>query len=387
MLRQVRDIPIVTRVALLLCLVLAGCEASDVPAPDRPPHHTLDGFRNPEGSRVAQSTLLGDRLPFFGRMIGRAVNRPTPQLPPDHALTIEQALAGWRALDGRDGVLWLGHACFLVRLGGVTILTDPFLGEVAGPGGIGPRRYVPPGIPVDQLPPVDAVVVSHNHYDHLDAFTVEALPDKHRTVAVVPLGLGDFFRDRGYVNVAELDWHGATKVAGVTVTALPAIHFSRRGPFDLRKTLWMSYGLEANGRRIYHSGDTGYGPVFADEIGQRYPPFDLALVAIGAYEPQVIMRTHHVTPEEAVQLGRDIKARALVGMHWGTIVLTEEPILEPPLRFRAAGRAAGYPEAAIWVLKIGEARPAPWIAPRAAAAGEDVLRAISRHDGVSRVRK
>jgi N-acyl-phosphatidylethanolamine-hydrolysing phospholipase D len=371
---------LLTCIALLLCvLALAACEASSVPAPGKPPHHTLDGFRNPEGSRDAQSTLLGDRLPFFGRMIGRAFNRPQPEVLPYHALTVEQALAGWRAFDGRDGVLWLGHASFLVRLGGITILTDPFLGEVAGPG-IGPRRYVPPGIPVEQLPPIDAVVVSHNHYDHLDAFTVEALPDKHRTVAVVPLGLGAFFRDRGYVNVVELDWHGTTQVGSVTVRALPAIHFSRRGPFDLRRTLWMSYALEANGRRIYHSGDTGYGPVFLDEIGKRYPPFDLALVAIGAYEPQVIMRTHHVTPEEAVQLGRDIGARALVGMHWGTIVLTEEPPFEPPVRFRAAGRSAGYSEDSIWLLKIGEARLAPWVAARAAASdGEGVAPAVGRH--------
>jgi L-ascorbate metabolism protein UlaG (beta-lactamase superfamily) len=350
----------------LACLALIACEASNVPAPGKPPHHTLDGFRNPEGSRVAQSTLFGDRLPFFGRMISR-LGEPW-DIPPGHALSVEQALDGWRALDGRDGVLWLGHAAFLLRLGGVTILTDAFLGETAGPApGIGPKRRVPPAIPVERLPPIDAVVISHNHYDHLDAFTIEALPEKHRTIAIVPFALGDFFRDRGWANVVELDWHGATMVGGVTVTALPAVHFSRRGPFDLRKTLWASYALAASGRSIYFSGDTGYGLVFADEIGRRYPPFDLALIAIGAYEPRIIMETHHVNPEEAVQLGRDIGARTLVGMHWGTIALTEEPFLEPPIRFRAAGRAAGYIDEALWVLKIGESRVAPWLAPRPSA--------------------
>jgi len=347
-------------VALLL---LAACEASDTPAPGQPAHHTLDGFRNPQGSPTPVSTLFGDRLPFFARMIDNAGNRPA--LPPDHALSQDQAIAGWRALAGRDGILWLGHAAFLIRLGGVTILSDPFLGETAGPAGLGPKRYVPPGIPVERLPPIDAVVVSHNHYDHLDDFTVSALPDKHRTVAIVPLALGDFFRDRGYTRVVELDWHGSTKVGDVTVTALPAIHFSRRGPFDMRKTLWAGYGLEANGRRVFFSGDTGYGPVFAD-IGRRYPPFDLALIAIGAYVPRVIMRPHHVDPEEAVQLGRDIRARTLVGMHWGTIVLSEEPVLEPPIRFRAAGEAAGYAARDLWVMKIGEARLAPWMAPKTA---------------------
>lgn len=346
-------------------LLLAACEASHTPVPGQPAHHTLDGFRNPEGSPEPVSSLFGDRLPFFARMISTAGNRPPP--PADHALSQADALAGWRALDGRDGILWLGHAAFLIRLGGVTILSDPFLGETAGPGGLGPKRYVPPGIPVERLPPIDAVIVSHNHYDHLDEVTVGALPDKQRTVAIVPLALGDFFRDRGYANVVELDWHGKTLVGGVSVTALPAIHFSRRGPFDMRKTLWAGYGLEANGRRLYFSGDTGYGPVFA-EVGRRYAPFDLALIAIGAYEPRIIMRPHHVNPEEAVQLARDIRARTLVGMHWGTIVLTEEPILEPPTRFRAAGQAAGYAGRDLWVLKIGEARLAPWVTPRSAGA-------------------
>jgi N-acyl-phosphatidylethanolamine-hydrolysing phospholipase D len=352
-------------VLLALLPMLAACEASDVPAPGKPPHHTLDGFRNPEGSPVSSSSLFGDRLPFFARMIGRAGDKPP--LPADHALSQAQAVQGWQALDGRDGILWLGHAAFLIRLGGITVLTDPFLGETAGPSpGIGPKRYVPPGIPVERLPPIDAIVVSHNHYDHLDAVTIEALPGKERITAIVPLGLGEFFRDRGYTKVVELDWHGGTRVGSVAITALPCIHFSRRGPFDMRRTLWASYALEAAGRRIYFSGDTGYGPVFDAEIGKRYPAFDLALIAIGAYVPQAIMQAHHVTPEEAVRLGRDIGARALVGMHWGTIILSEEPILEPPRRFRAAGLADGYGEDALWVLRIGESRLAPWVSPRTA---------------------
>jgi N-acyl-phosphatidylethanolamine-hydrolysing phospholipase D len=347
-----------------LCAVLAlmACEASNKPVPGKPPHHTADGFRNPPGSPPATSTLLGDRLPFFARMIGA----DKPVLPRDHALSQELALAGWQALDGRDGITWLGHAAFLIRLGGLNILTDPFLGEVAGPNGIGPKRYVPPGIPVEKLPPVDVVVISHNHYDHLDAVTIEALPDKDRITAIVPLGLGAFFRDRGYAKVVELDWHGTTKVGEASFTALPCIHFSRRGPFDMRKTLWATWGLEANGRRIFFSGDTGYGPVFADEIGRRYPPFDLALIAIGAYLPQAIMKSHHVTPEQAVRLAQDINARTLVGMHWGTIILSEEPVLEPPERFRAAGRLARFRDDQLWVLRIGESRLAPWVTARTA---------------------
>lgn len=317
--------------------------------PGKPGHHTLDGgFRNPPGSPPREAGY-GDFIPFFFTMLGHA----HPPVPPEHVLSPEAVAQGLKALAGRDHATWLGHASFLLRFGGANLLTDPFLGDRAGPLGFGPKRYVPPALTTEQLPPLDLIIVSHNHYDHLDAGTVERLPNKERITAIVPLKLGDFFRSRGYTNVVELDWYDSVERNGVKITAVPAVHFSRRGLFDMNKTLWAGYVLEAGGKKVYFSGDTAYGPVFK-EIGQKLGPIDLALVAIGAYEPQKIMKPSHVTPEEAVALGRDIGAKRLVGMHWGTIILTLEPPFEPPGRFRAAGQNAGYDAAALEVLKIGE---------------------------------
>ena len=170
------------------------------------------------------------------------------------------------------------------------------------------------------------MVLSHNHYDHLDARTIEALPGKGHIVAAVPAGLGGFFRRRGYRDVRELRWWEETRVGDRLhpLRRCPRIHFSGRTPFDRNATLWASWAIASRTRKVFFAGDTGYGPVFG-EIGRRIGPFDLALVPIGAYEPSSIMRPVHCNPEEAVSLGRDVGAATLVAMHWGSIVLTDEP--------------------------------------------------------------
>jgi L-ascorbate metabolism protein UlaG (beta-lactamase superfamily) len=144
-------------------------------------------------------------------------------------------------------------------------------------------------------------------------------------------------------------------VAGIEVTGLPAIHFSKRTLFDRNQTLWGGYAVQSSRKRLLFAGDTGYGPIFP-QLGRNARPFDAALLPIGAYEPRLLMRAVHVNPEEAVQIGRDLNARRLVAMHWGTIQLTEEPPFEPPERFRAAAHAAGYGDDQVWVLRIGETR-------------------------------
>jgi L-ascorbate metabolism protein UlaG (beta-lactamase superfamily) len=238
-------------------------------------------------------------------------------------------------------------------------LTDPYLTPQAGPFGFGPERYVDAGIPLDRLPPIDIILVSHNHYDHLDAKTIDALPDKLRAQVIVPLGLGDFFRTRGYARVHELDWYERMSSDGVEIEVLPAIHFSRRGPFDKNRSLWSGFAIRGAAYSIFHSGDTGYHDTVFHEIGRRAGPFDLALVAIGAYEPRSIMRAVHVNPEEAVQLIADIGAKTALGMHWGTVQLTDEPVFEPPRRFIEAARAAGWPDGRAGTMRIGETRPLP----------------------------
>jgi N-acyl-phosphatidylethanolamine-hydrolysing phospholipase D len=341
------------RLAWLPAALAGSAGRNPGPAAERPWHHTADGFRNPQGS-PARGGDPGAWRSFFWR---RFTDRGGVALPDGHVLPAAEAVDGAfnRRSDG-DRLTWLGHASFLLRLDGRTILTDPFLSDHASPLPLlGPKRFAPPGLPVERLPPVDLLLLSHSHYDHLDLPTVGALAGKERTQVVVPLGLGGYFRARGYPKVEELDWYQELTQGELRVTALPAIHFSRRTVFDRNRTLWTGYALQGRSLRVYFAGDTAYGPVF-QEVGRQQAPFDLALLPIGAYEPRLLMQGSHATPEEALQIARDLRARRLVGMHWGTIRLTDEPPFEPPVRFRAAAAAAGYGEDDAWVMRIGETR-------------------------------
>jgi N-acyl-phosphatidylethanolamine-hydrolysing phospholipase D len=338
----------------MLPLALGGCAGeTGGGTPGTPSHHTASGFRNPPGSPRRDGDF-GDWFGFFYRGLTRDAE---VALPEGHVLPEPAVEAGIAAHRGAGGSLtWLGHASFLIRCAGRTILTDPFLSEHASPvPPLGPRRFAPPGLTAARLPPIDVLLLSHNHYDHLDLPTLEALPGRSRTIAIVPLGLGHHFRERGYGRVHELDWGDEMTLGPLRIRPLPAIHFSKRTLFDRNQTLWTGYAIEGGGRRIYFAGDTAYGPVFR-ELAAQEAPFDLALLPIGAYEPRRLMRATHATPEEAVQIGRDLGGRRLVAMHWGTIQLTDEPPFEPPGRFRAAAREAGYGEEDAWVMAIGETR-------------------------------
>ncbi len=321
---------------------------------DRPDHHTPRGFRNPAGNPHGRPT----RRTMWRFLMRRIADRRRPPPVPDgHALAEPAALAGLDRLAGADSLTWLGHASFLIRLAGKTIISDPYLTDWAGPiRGTGPKRLVPAGIGLANLPPIDVLVLSHNHYDHLDGWAIRAMPGKDRMKVIVPLGLGRYFTRLGYRDVAEVDWYDAVDLGPVTITALPALHWSKRTPFDRNRSLWASFALRSAEHRLWFAGDTGYGPIF-EQLGLSHGPFDTVLVPIGAYEPRAIMRAHHTTPEQAVQVARDMGAHTMVAMHWGTVVLTDEPPFEPPARFRAAATAAGYDETRAWLMKIGETRP------------------------------
>jgi N-acyl-phosphatidylethanolamine-hydrolysing phospholipase D len=351
--------PAVTRRALnrslaTMPLALAGCarEPASAPAGGRW-HHTADGFRNPPGSPTPGGDF-GDWSSFFLR---RLTDREEVAVPADHVLPAAEALDGVvNRRSDRDRLTWLGHASFVLRLDGVAILTDPYLSPYASPlPPLGPKRFVPPGLPVERLPPIDLLLLSHNHYDHMDLPTIEALAGKERIEVVVPLRLAGYFRERGYRRVRELDWYQGATVAGLEITALPAIHFSKRTPFDRNRTLWTGYAIQSRAKRVYFAGDTAYGPVF-QELGREIARFDVGLVPIGAYEPRELMQGSHATPEETVRIAQELGIARMVGMHWGTIRLTEEPPFEPRGRFRAAAAAAGYREDAAWVMRIGETR-------------------------------
>jgi L-ascorbate metabolism protein UlaG (beta-lactamase superfamily) len=339
--------------ALVVGWILVGLNTTTADDGDpTKPWHTADGFQNLPGAinrDVPWTVYLRFSLARFG-----ADDPPVP--PPGHVLPESQALADLAAMDGADTLTWLGHATFLIRLDGVTILTDPFLTDRASPFAFGgPTRYAPPGITVENLPPIDVIVLSHSHYDSLDIPTLEALANKQDIQAVVPLGLGERFRELGFGTVHELDWFEAADVDGLVITALPSQHWSSRTLFDQNKTLWMGAAIESTGLRLYFSGDSGYGPTFAD-LGAEFGPFDFGIIGIGAYGPREMMKATHTTPEEAVALGLDLAVETIVGMHWGTIALGTEPPFEAPERFRNAAQAAGLSPGNAWIMAIGETR-------------------------------
>ena len=261
----------------------------------------------------------------------------------------------WLAANRSDtSFTWIGHASFLVQVGGLNILTDPVLSKRTSPvQWAGPGRLAPLGLSFDELPKIDVVLISHNHYDHLDAPTVRKLAKRDAPLFVVPMGLRAWFEKRGIRTVAELDWWQRTMARGLRVYAVPAQHFSGRGAGDRNRTLWCGYVYEIAGQRHYFAGDTGYGPDFAD-IGARFAPIDVAMIPIGAYDPRGFMRPVHVDPEEAVRIHQDVGSRLSLAMHWGTFRLTLEPLDEPPQRLVTTLDAASVPQEMFRVLAHGE---------------------------------
>ncbi|RZS43704.1 L-ascorbate metabolism protein UlaG (beta-lactamase superfamily) [Herbihabitans rhizosphaerae] len=252
---------------------------------------------------------------------------------------------------GTTALTWVGHATYLIRMGGACVLADPVWSDKI-PGV--PRRLTPPGVAWSELPKVDAVVISHNHYDHLDAPTIKRLP--RNTPVLVPAGLGEWFTRRGFTDVTELDWWESAEVAGLRFDFVPAHHWSRRGVRDTCRSLWGGWVITDDpGFRVFHAGDTGYGHWFG-EIGERYPDIDVAMLPIGAYAPRWFMKSVHMDPDEAVKALDDLGAQRLASMHWGTFVLTQEPVIEPLDRIREVWAARGKDQADLWDLAVGETR-------------------------------
>ena len=254
-------------------------------------------------------------------------------------------------------VTWIGHATLLVQMEHVSFLTDPTWSNRPSPVTIlGPGRFVDPGLRMDELPPIDFVVISHNHYDHLDLPTLKSLAKLNpATVFYVPLGNGQLLREHGISKVEELDWGQTSQYKGLTIHCLPSQHWSKRSLTDDLKALWSSWAITGAERRFYFAGDTGYFDQFA-AIGRSLGPFDLVAVPIGAYEPRAMMRESHMNPEEALQAAIDLRAYRAMAMHFGTFDLSDEPLGEPPLRYKAAARDSEFADESAWVLAIGETR-------------------------------
>jgi L-ascorbate metabolism protein UlaG (beta-lactamase superfamily) len=300
-------------------------------------------FRNLDGTGAPGTVIPAFRMLVIDGITGRRRSSPdkapVPKVDPDFALIARPPGSGEGAR-----LTWIGHASWLVQIEGKSFLIDPIFGELR----MGPPRNVPAGIRPEELPPIDAVLITHNHYDHLD------LPSVKRVGAPVIAGLGlkKFFAGEG-ISATELNWWQSVDLGPVRVTFVPAQHWSRRGLWDANDTLWGGFIIEGGSARIYHAGDSAYFAGFS-EIGGRFPVIDAALLPIGAYEPAWFMEKQHMNPEQAVQAYLDLGAKAFFAMHWGTFKLTYEPLDEPPRRLAAEWKKRGLPEAAMHVLAVGE---------------------------------
>jgi len=324
---------------------------------------SLDGLgpapRDEEGRFTNFAGELGHgsaatRVPFMlRRIMGSFQDRPgAPSAVPNDGEFLRE-----NAKHSKPTVTWVGHATLLVQMDHVTFLTDPIWSDTPSPVSFaGPKRFVPPGLAIEDLPPIDFVVISHNHYDHLDLPTLVALHERDpETRFFVPLANGALLRENGLTKVEELDWGRSALHEGVRIHCLPAQHWSKRGLGDDRIALWSSWAVVGPERRFFFAGDTGYFDGFG-KIAAALGPFDLAAVPIGAYEPTEMMRASHMNPEEAIRAALDLQARRALAMHYGTFDLSDEPLEDPPRRFQAAAEATKLGSDDAWLLKIGETR-------------------------------
>ena len=274
---------------------------------------------------------------------------------PERVEIVRAPLPNPPAPDGL-AVTWVGHSTFLIRSAAVTILTDPVFSERAGPfSWAGPKRCMAPGVEFDALPRVDAVLLSHDHYDHFDTATLRRLARRDDPVVLAPLGHRRLLETAGLGRVVELDWWSShSGPAGLEATLVPARHWSRRSPFDTNRRLWGGYMFRAGGRLVYFAGDSGYDDGLFLEIRRRCGAPDLALIPIGAYEPRWFMQSAHMNPAEAVRVHRDVGSRRSIAMHWGTFQLNDEGREEPVKALGEALKAAEIPAAEFETLSAGQ---------------------------------
>ncbi len=313
-------------------------------------HHLPDGtFRNVEGSPERDPNIKWSYWTFYNEK-----QKIKFEVPKDHVIPENEVLKKLSSMGDEDYVMWIGHATFLMKLGKEIILTDPIFSKNAGPLFLGSYRYVDPAIQLKNVPKTSLILVTHNHYDHLDSETIFNFSYKD-TKVLTPLKVSGLFKSNSFKNISELDWYDTYQHNDLKITLLPAIHWSKRTPFDTNESLWGSYLIEYKGKKIFFACDTGFGNVYKD-LGKKFGPIDLLFINIGAYDfrPMFNKSVYHTTPEEALEIGRMLNAKKVVGMHWGTFILSLEHPFEPPVRFKKATAKTGYQEKDAILFKIGE---------------------------------
>jgi L-ascorbate metabolism protein UlaG (beta-lactamase superfamily) len=301
-------------------------------------YNNLEPNHRPHGPGAILRWGVTDRL--LGRRHKQPPGPPAPIVDPDIDLIHGNTSEPW--------LTWLGHASFLGSLSGHRFLIDPLFSPHAG---WLYRRLLPPPLAIDQLPEVEVVMVTHNHYDHLDAGVYRSFRDQ--VTVVVPKGMSRWMRRCGCTRVIELQWWQQADVEGLRITLVPACHWSRRGIFDTNLALWGGYVIEGDGHSVYHSGDTASFKGFG-EIGRRFPELDAAMLPIGGYQPAWFMEHYHLNPEQAGSAFVDLGARRLIPMHWGTLQLTDESLCEPIDRMHSWWQTNGPdPPRRLDVLDVG----------------------------------
>ena len=295
----------------------------------KPYHHLADGsFRNPEGSPKADPNI---RWSF--KIFNKEKKKLDMTISDEHVIEKEKVLSDLKKYQEDDYVAWIGHATFLMKLGQTTIITDPVFSKNAGPLIFGPKRFTEPALRLNEIPKTDVFLLTHNHYDHQDMMTIRRFPFK-KVKVLLPLKLGKYFTKNGYEDVNEMDWYNEIKInESLKITLMPAVHWSKRSLADTNKTLWGSFLIEYKGKKLLFGCDTGVGNIYKD-IGNKYGPIDLTFINIGAYNFFPIMpykdkSVYHTNPEEDLEVAKNLKSKKVIGMHWGTFVLSLEPIMEP----------------------------------------------------------
>ena len=320
----------------------------------KPFHHLPDGtFRNPEGSPERDSNVK-----WSYKIFNEERKKIKIEFPEDHVVSRKIVLENLEKNKNSDYIAWIGHATFLIKLGNTTIITDPLFSKNTGPLIFGPKRYVPPALKLKELPQINLFLLTHNHYDHQDMSTIRNFPYKNSKV-ILPLKLGKYFKN--YKDVNELDWYDKIQVNNdIKVTLIPSVHWSKRSLWDTNKTLWGSFLIEYKGKKILFGCDTGEGDIYK-VLGKKYGPIDITFINIGAYNffPMMPIKDksiYHTNPEQALKIAKDLKSKKVIGMHWGTVVLSLEPIMEPPVRFKNSAEKFGFKKKDTITFKIGEVK-------------------------------